>query len=269
MIYLFIHDRERGRDTGRGRSRLHAGSPTRDSIPGLQDRALGRRRRQTAEPPRDPPQPPLRKQKQLRPREVSERLRVCTPGVRAPGRPTARACPDPSARTGVPRGHSVSFTSRPVANFREGCVGNLRGRRGEASRADPGFPVPPRPPPRGVLSPRRAPATRIPAPLSPPRGRRLEPSASRPPLTLSQHRHVDSRERREPPDLSGGGYRAAGSRRSEERGAGRPGFYGEMIHEKQFPASTKANLLDVDGPVLTAKSWKLSPVIMKDVAVVH
>ena len=30
-------DRERGRDTGRGRSRLHAGSPTWDSIPGLQD----------------------------------------------------------------------------------------------------------------------------------------------------------------------------------------------------------------------------------------
>ena len=27
----------RGRDTGRGRSRLHAGSPTWDSIPGLQD----------------------------------------------------------------------------------------------------------------------------------------------------------------------------------------------------------------------------------------
>ena len=27
-------DTERGRDTGRGRSRLHAGSPTRDLIPG-------------------------------------------------------------------------------------------------------------------------------------------------------------------------------------------------------------------------------------------
>ena len=45
-FYLFIHEkhreeRERGRDTGRGRSRLHAGSPTRDSIPGLQDHALG------------------------------------------------------------------------------------------------------------------------------------------------------------------------------------------------------------------------------------
>ncbi|XP_048960557.1 pyridoxal kinase isoform X1 [Canis lupus dingo] len=36
-------ERERGRDTGRGRSRLHAGSPTRDSIPRLQDRALGQR----------------------------------------------------------------------------------------------------------------------------------------------------------------------------------------------------------------------------------
>ena len=29
--------RERGRDTGRGRSRLHAGSPMWDLIPGLQD----------------------------------------------------------------------------------------------------------------------------------------------------------------------------------------------------------------------------------------
>ena len=32
-------ERERGRDAGRGRSRLHAGSPTWDSIPGLQDQA--------------------------------------------------------------------------------------------------------------------------------------------------------------------------------------------------------------------------------------
>ena len=35
----------RGRDTGRGRSRLHAESLTWDSIPGLQDQALGGRRR--------------------------------------------------------------------------------------------------------------------------------------------------------------------------------------------------------------------------------
>ena len=41
FIHLFIHERERER--GRGRSRLHAGSPTRDSIPGLQDHALGQR----------------------------------------------------------------------------------------------------------------------------------------------------------------------------------------------------------------------------------
>ncbi|XP_048949896.1 coiled-coil domain-containing protein 38 isoform X5 [Canis lupus baileyi] len=34
-------ERKRGRDSGGGRSSLHAGSPTRDSIPGLQDRALG------------------------------------------------------------------------------------------------------------------------------------------------------------------------------------------------------------------------------------
>ena len=42
-FYLFIHERhrERGRDTGRGRSRLHAGSPTWDSIPGPQDHTLG------------------------------------------------------------------------------------------------------------------------------------------------------------------------------------------------------------------------------------
>ena len=44
---LFIYsweterDRERGRDTGRWRSRLHAGSRTWDSIPGSQDHALG------------------------------------------------------------------------------------------------------------------------------------------------------------------------------------------------------------------------------------
>ena len=36
-------ERERGRDTGRGRSMLHAGSLMWDSIPGLQDHALGQR----------------------------------------------------------------------------------------------------------------------------------------------------------------------------------------------------------------------------------
>ena len=43
LIYLFMRDteRERGRDTGRGRSRLHARGPTWDSIQGLQDHALG------------------------------------------------------------------------------------------------------------------------------------------------------------------------------------------------------------------------------------
>ncbi|CAD7673553.1 unnamed protein product [Nyctereutes procyonoides] len=34
-------DWKRGRDTGRGRSRLHAGSLMWDSIPGLQDHTLG------------------------------------------------------------------------------------------------------------------------------------------------------------------------------------------------------------------------------------
>ena len=47
FIYLFMRDTERERETetetGRGRSRLHAGSPTWDSIPGLQDHALGQR----------------------------------------------------------------------------------------------------------------------------------------------------------------------------------------------------------------------------------
>ena len=45
FIYLFMKDTEgeRGRDTGRRRSRLHAGSPMWDSILGLQDHALGRR----------------------------------------------------------------------------------------------------------------------------------------------------------------------------------------------------------------------------------
>ena len=37
FIYLFMRATERGRDTGRERSRLHAGSLMWDSIPGLQD----------------------------------------------------------------------------------------------------------------------------------------------------------------------------------------------------------------------------------------
>ena len=50
-------ERERGRDTGGGRSRLHAGSPTWDSIPGLSPgQPWVKGRRQTAEPPRDPPE---------------------------------------------------------------------------------------------------------------------------------------------------------------------------------------------------------------------
>ena len=36
-------ERERGRDTGGGRSRLHAGSPTWDSIPGLDPGTPGSR----------------------------------------------------------------------------------------------------------------------------------------------------------------------------------------------------------------------------------
>ena len=41
FIYLFMREREKGRDIGRGRSRLHARSPTWDLILGLQDQALG------------------------------------------------------------------------------------------------------------------------------------------------------------------------------------------------------------------------------------
>nr|XP_055201562.1 protein N-lysine methyltransferase METTL21A isoform X2 [Nyctereutes procyonoides] len=42
FIYLFMRDRE-SETQGRARSRLHAGSPTRDSIPGLQNIALDQR----------------------------------------------------------------------------------------------------------------------------------------------------------------------------------------------------------------------------------
>ena len=45
LIYLFMRDmeKERGREAGRGSSRLHARGPVWDSIPGLQDHALGPR----------------------------------------------------------------------------------------------------------------------------------------------------------------------------------------------------------------------------------
>ena len=43
-MYLFMRDTERGRGTGRGkRSRLYAGSPMRDSIPGPRDHDLSQR----------------------------------------------------------------------------------------------------------------------------------------------------------------------------------------------------------------------------------
>ena len=56
FIYLFMRDteRERGRDTGRGRSRLHAGSLMWDSNPGLQDHALGQRQVPNRWATRDP-----------------------------------------------------------------------------------------------------------------------------------------------------------------------------------------------------------------------
>ena len=45
LMILFIHERHRRRDTGRGRSRLHAGSPTRTGFwdSGVMPWAEGRR----------------------------------------------------------------------------------------------------------------------------------------------------------------------------------------------------------------------------------
>ena len=43
FIYSWKTQRKRGRDIGRGRSRLHAGSPMWDPVPGLRDHALSRR----------------------------------------------------------------------------------------------------------------------------------------------------------------------------------------------------------------------------------
>ena len=42
-MYLFMRDTDRGRDIGRGRSRLPAGSVMGDSIPGPQDHDLSQR----------------------------------------------------------------------------------------------------------------------------------------------------------------------------------------------------------------------------------
>ena len=53
-MYLFMRDTQRERDTGRGRSRLHAGSPTWDPIPGPQDSRImlqAEGRSYTTEPP--------------------------------------------------------------------------------------------------------------------------------------------------------------------------------------------------------------------------
>ena len=57
-FYLFIHERmterERGRDTGRGRSRLLEGKLMWDWIPGPQGQALSPKQLSTSEPPRHP-----------------------------------------------------------------------------------------------------------------------------------------------------------------------------------------------------------------------
>ena len=56
FIYLFMRDTEKetGRDTGRGRSRVPAGSPMWDLILGPWDQALSRSRCSTTEPPKHP-----------------------------------------------------------------------------------------------------------------------------------------------------------------------------------------------------------------------
>ena len=55
LMYSFMRDRERGRDTGRGRSRLPVGSPMQDLVPELWDQALSQRQTlNPAEPPRCP-----------------------------------------------------------------------------------------------------------------------------------------------------------------------------------------------------------------------
>ena len=43
FIYLFMRHRETGRDLGRGRNRLPAGTPIQDSIPGPWDHDLAQR----------------------------------------------------------------------------------------------------------------------------------------------------------------------------------------------------------------------------------
>ena len=49
-----MRDTEKGRDIGRGKSGLLAGSLMQDSIPGPWDHALSQRQMLTAEPPRCP-----------------------------------------------------------------------------------------------------------------------------------------------------------------------------------------------------------------------
>ena len=53
-MYLFIHERQRGRHTGRGRSRLPVGSLMRDSIPGSRDHDLSWRHDQPLSHPGAP-----------------------------------------------------------------------------------------------------------------------------------------------------------------------------------------------------------------------
>ena len=54
LIYLFMRDRERGRDISRGKSRLPMGSWMRDSIPRPQDHDPSQRQTSTTESPRYP-----------------------------------------------------------------------------------------------------------------------------------------------------------------------------------------------------------------------
>ena len=53
-LFMIVMEREEGRDIGRGRGRLPAGSLMQDLIPGPRDHALSRRQMLPPEPPRGP-----------------------------------------------------------------------------------------------------------------------------------------------------------------------------------------------------------------------
>uniref|UniRef100_A0A8C0NEL7 Serpin B8 n=2 Tax=Canis lupus familiaris TaxID=9615 RepID=A0A8C0NEL7_CANLF len=100
-------ERERGRDPGGGRSRLPAGSPTRDSTPGPQDQARGA----GGATPRSPGA------------ARAPALGSCPEhGARGPGprRPRGGAAPPPSPRPPAAGGRTPTAESAPEARPRSG-----------------------------------------------------------------------------------------------------------------------------------------------------